>query len=166
MPYLLAWTLLTSATLLSWWLDAGFDGRWVGAAVLMGIVSTVILMTYGILAKTNADLFWALFAFSAVIFLLPYIGLVLAFREMRRRDPDRPRPFRVPGGPLAANLLSVVCAVILTIAIFFFVYAPGDGIQWPVLVGAAAVLLLGEGVIRYAESQRRRAAAESSTAPR
>jgi hypothetical protein len=35
MPYLLAWTLLTSATLLSWWLDAGFDGRWVGAAVLM-----------------------------------------------------------------------------------------------------------------------------------
>ena len=127
----------------------------VGAAVLMGIVSTVILATYGILATTNADLFWALFAFSAVIFLLPYIGLVLAFREMRRRDPDRERPFRVPGGPFAANLLSLVCAVILAIAIFFFIYAPGEGVQLPVLTGAVVVLLLGEAVIRYAESQRR-----------
>jgi amino acid transporter len=127
----------------------------VGAAVLMGIVSTVILASYGILAKTNADLFWSLFAFSAVIFLLPYIGLVLAFREMRRRDPDRERPFRVPGGPFAANLMSLVCAAILAIAIFFFVYAPGDGVQLPVLIGAVVVLLLGEGVIRYAESQRR-----------
>jgi hypothetical protein len=35
MPYLLTWILLTAATLLSWWLDAGFDGRWVGAAVLL-----------------------------------------------------------------------------------------------------------------------------------
>ncbi len=126
----------------------------VGAAVLMGIVGTIILLVYGILAKTNADLFWSLFAFSAVIFLLPYIGLVLAFREMRRRDPDRDRPFRVPGGPFIANLLSIVCAAILAIAIFFFVYTPDEGMQWPVFVGAAAVLLLGELVIRYAETQR------------
>lgn len=126
----------------------------VGAAVLMGIVSTVILFTYGILATTNADLFWSLFAFSAVIFLLPYIGLVLAFREMRHRDPDRDRPFRVPGGPLVANLLSLVCAAILAIAIFFFVYTPDEGMQWPVFAGAAVILLLGEVVIRYAETHR------------
>ena len=128
----------------------------VGAAVMMGIVSTVILLVYGLLVTTNADLFWSLFAFSAVIFLLPYIGLVLAFREMRRRDPGRERPFRVPGGSFVANLLSLVCAAILGIAIFFFVYTPGVGMQWPVFAGAAVVLLLGEMVIRYAESQRRR----------
>ncbi len=126
----------------------------VGAAVLMGIVGTIILLVYGVLVTTNADLFWSLFAFSAVIFLLPYIGLVLAFREMRRREPDRDRPFRVPGGPFAANLLSLVCAAILAIAIFFFVYTPDEGMQWPVFVGAAAVLLLGEVVIRYAEAHR------------
>ena len=116
----------------------------------------MILLVYGLLVTTNADLFWSLFAFSAVIFLLPYIGLVLAFREMRRRDPERERPFRVPGGSFVANLLSLVCAAILGIAIFFFVYTPGVGMQWPVFAGAAVVLLLGEVVIRYAESQRRR----------
>ena len=127
-----------------------------GAAVLMGIVSTVILFTYGILATTNAVLFWSLFAFSAVIFLLPYIGLVLAFREMRRSDPDRERPFRVPGGPFVANFLSLACTAILLIAIFFFVYTPDAGMQWPVFAGAAIVLLSGEVVIRIAEIHRAR----------
>ena len=129
----------------------------VGAAVLMGSVSTVMLVVYGLVATTNADLFWSLFAFSAIIFLLPYIGLVLAFREMRRRDPDRHRPFKVPGGPLVAHTISIVCALILAIAIFFFIYTPEEGMQWPVFSGAVVVLLLGEGVIRYAESQRRHA---------
>jgi len=132
----------------------------VGAAMLMGIVSTAILLIFGILARTNDELFWSLFAFSAVIFLLPYIGLVLAFRAMRRSDPDRERPFRVPGGLFVADALSLLCAALLAIAIFFFVYAPGDGVQWPELTGAIAVLLLGEIVIRYAEIQRRRASAE------
>jgi amino acid transporter len=128
-----------------------------GAAILMGIVSTVILLVYGVLVTTNADLFWSLFAFSAVIFLLPYIGLVLAFREMRRRDPGRERPFRVPGGRLVANLVTGLCVAALVLAIVFFVYTPDAGMQWPVLAGAVVVLLLGEGVIRYAELQRRRA---------
>ncbi|MDH3613249.1 MAG: APC family permease [Gammaproteobacteria bacterium] len=125
-----------------------------GAAVLMGVVSTVMLVVYGIVATTNADLFWSLFAFSAVIFLLPYIGMVLAFGVMRRKDPDRHRPFRVAGGPIVANAISIVCALILAIAIFFFVYTPEAGMQWPVLSGAIIVLLIGEAVIRYAEWQR------------
>ena len=128
----------------------------VGAAVLMGFVSTVILSAYGLLATTNADLFWSLFAFSAVIFLLPYIGLVLAFREMRRRDPGRERPFRVPGGDGVANVLSLSCAAILALAIVFLVYTPDAGLQWPVLIGAVTVLLIGEAVIRFAEVLRAR----------
>ncbi len=35
LPFLLTWILLTLATVLSWWLDATQDGRWVGAAVLL-----------------------------------------------------------------------------------------------------------------------------------
>jgi hypothetical protein len=33
--FLITWSLLSLATLLSWWLDAAHDGRWVGAAVLL-----------------------------------------------------------------------------------------------------------------------------------
>ncbi len=35
MTFLLTWVLLTLATVLSWWLDASQDGRWVGAVVLL-----------------------------------------------------------------------------------------------------------------------------------
>ncbi len=35
LPFLLTWILLTLATVLSWWLDATQDGRWVGAVVLL-----------------------------------------------------------------------------------------------------------------------------------
>ena len=73
-------------------------GTPLGAALLMGAVSTVVLVLYGFLAGSNEDLFWSLFAFSAVIFLLPYQGMFLAFIKMRLIDPDHPRPYRVPGG--------------------------------------------------------------------
>lgn len=126
----------------------------VGAAILMGVVSTLILLGYGLLAQSNEDLFWSLLAFSAVIFLLPYIGMVLAFRAMRRKDPARPRPFRVPGGPVAADVISFTCAAILALAVLFFVYTPGVGMQWPVFVGSAGVLAVGEIVIRFAEARR------------
>ena len=70
----------------------------------MGIVSTICLVLYGFMSGSNEDLFWSLFAFSAVIFLLPYQGMMLTFLKMRRVDADHPRPYRVPGGFAVAAL--------------------------------------------------------------
>lgn len=54
----------------------------------MGIFGTLTLIFYGFLSNSNADLFWSLFAFSAVIFLLPYIGMLFAFIKSRNVDID------------------------------------------------------------------------------
>jgi amino acid transporter len=125
-----------------------------GAAVAIGSLSTITLLLYGFLAGTNEHLFWSLFAFSAVIFLLPYILLVCAFVRMRHIDPTRHRPYRVPGGNRVATLIAVVCTLMLGLSIVLFVYTPGDGIQWPVLIGAVTVLAIGEVIIRVTESAR------------
>lgn len=125
-----------------------------GAAMALGVVSTVVLLLYGLLAGTNEDLFWSLFAFSAVIFLLPYIVLVFAFVRMRRLDPGRHRPFRVPGGDAVAMLMALVCALVLALSILLLVYTPGGGVQWPVLLGAVTVTAIGETVIRVTEHRR------------
>ena len=129
-------------------------GTPVGAAVVMGIVSTVVLLLYGLVAGSNADLFWALFAFSAVIFLIPYIMLVFAFARMRTIDADRHRPYRVPGGDGVARLLSWLCGSLLILALVLFIYTPGSGIEWPVLTGAIVVLAIGEITIRITEKAR------------
>ncbi len=129
-------------------------GTPVGAAVLMGIVSTFILLLYGFLSGSNEDLFWSLFAFSAVIFLLPYEGMFLAFIRMRLRDPDHPRPYKVPGDIGTARLFAWVCFGVLAMSIVLFIYVPGEGIDWTVFAGVIVTLAIGEVVIRYAEHTR------------
>jgi len=126
----------------------------VGAAVMMGAVSTVALLAYGFIAPTDEDLFWSLFAFSAVVFLVPYILLVFAFLRLRQSAPERPRPYRLPGGPVVAAACAWVCGLMLGGAMLLFAYTPGEGMQWPVAIGALTVMAIGEGVIRVAERSR------------
>ncbi|MCF7982463.1 MAG: APC family permease, partial [Pseudomonadales bacterium] len=131
-------------------------GTPVGAAVAMGVVSTVLLMMYGFMAGSNEDLFWSLFAFSAIIFLLPYIGMLLAFIKMRVVDGSRVRPFAIPGQLFVARLLAYTCISVLLLTIALFVYTPGEGIQWPVLLGAVSMIAVGEVVIRCSEKDKSR----------
>jgi amino acid transporter len=107
------------------------------------------------MAGTNEDLFWSLFAFSAVIFLLPYEGMLLAFLRLRLRDPDHPRPYRVPGGQAAARLVAWTCFAVLALSIVLFMYTPGEGVEWTVVAGVVFTLIAGDIVIRFAENHRK-----------
>jgi amino acid transporter len=129
-------------------------GTPVGAAVLMGIVSTLVLLMYGFMSGSNEDLFWSLFAFSAVIFLLPYEGMLLAFVRARMHDADHPRPYRVPGGLGAARAAAWICVAVLALCIVLFMYTPGSGPEWAVVGGVVITLIIGEIVIRFAENHR------------
>lgn len=122
----------------------------IGAAVLMGLVCTIVLVLYGRIATSNSDLFWSLFSFSAAIFMMPYIGLVIAFARLRFKDPDAPRPFRAPGGRMVACVLAALCAMTLLFAIALFMYVPDEGWQTPTIIGVVVVLALGEILIRLA----------------
>jgi len=95
------------------------------SAVLCGIIASIVLLIYGWLAKSSEDLFWTTFAFSSVVFLLPYFLLFLSFLKLRRVDADVRRPYQVPGGYPVAVLLSVVCMLFVLQAIVFFIYKPG-----------------------------------------
>ena len=126
-------------------------GTPIGAAVLMGIFGTATLVLYGFLSSSNEDLFWSLFTFSAVIFLLPYIGMLFAYIKSRQSEPNRTRPFKVPGSNALAIALAWLCILVLALSIFLFVSTPGEGFQYPVLFGALVTLVFGEVLIRWAE---------------
>lgn len=131
-------------------------GTPVGAAVSMGVIATLLLVLYGFMAGTSEDLFWSLFSFSAVIFLLPYLGMFLAFVKMRVVDAEHERPFKIPGSLLVAKILAYTCFMVLSISIVLFIYTPEEGIQWPVLIGAMVMLLVGEVIIQFSEKHRSR----------
>ncbi|MFN7035582.1 MAG: APC family permease [Bellilinea sp.] len=124
----------------------------VGAYVLTGIVSSGVLVIYGLMATTAEDLFWSLFAFSSIVFLMPYLALFPAFLKLRRTDANRPRPYRVPGNHLTAILMTIVCVLFIVQAIVFFIWVPGEPVDWnyaiPVLAGVAVTLVIGEFLIK------------------
>lgn len=123
----------------------------VGAFILTGVVSTVIMILYGFMAGNAEDLFWTLFAFSSMIFLLPYLALFPAFLKLRKTDPKVERPYKVPGGKGFITVLAVICELFIVQAIVFFVYIPGEPMDWafaaPVLIGVVITLIVGEILI-------------------
>ncbi len=127
-----------------------------GAAIVGGLLSTLVLLIYGNLAATNEQLFWALFACSAVLFLLPYIVMMAAFVRLRFRDAGIHRPFAVPGGNLFASMLALWCLALLVFSLVLLIYVPEIGFDSWVFFGAVAVLIIGELAIFYS---RRKGAA-------
>jgi amino acid transporter len=110
-------------------------GTPVGAAIAMGLFGTLTLVLYAFLSKSNEDLFWSLFAFSAVIFLLPYIGMLFAFIRSRNSDRDRVRPYKVPGGDAVAKLLAWICIVVLACRLHYSSIRPAKGCSCPCFSG-------------------------------
>jgi amino acid transporter len=124
----------------------------VGAYLVTGFVSTVVLLIYSLMAGSAEDLFWTLFAFSTIVFLIPYLALFPAFLKLRRADASRPRPYRVPGNHLFATILTIVCMIFILQAMVFFVWVPGEPIDWefafPILAGVVITLVIGEFLTR------------------
>lgn len=124
----------------------------VGAYLITGAISTLVLVVYGFMAGSNEELFWTLFAFSSIIFLLPYLALFPAFLKLRQTDANAKRPFQIPGGMPLAALIAVVCELFILQAIVFFVWVPGQPVDWayalPVLAGVAVTVVAGEILLK------------------
>lgn len=127
-------------------------GSPVGASLLTGMISTLVLIVYAGLAGRDEGLFWSLFAFASIVFLLPYLLLFPAFLKLRRSDPQTPRPYRFPGGKVLAWMATAICTLVVLLAIVFFVWVPGLPVDrsftLPVMAGVGITLIAGEALIR------------------
>jgi amino acid transporter len=120
----------------------------VGAYIITGAVSTLVMIIYGLMAGSNEDLFWTLFAFSSIIFLLPYLMLFPTFLKLRSSEPQVKRPYRFPGGNAFGWIMSIICILFVIQAIVFFIWVPGSPVDWayagPILIGVLVTLIIGE----------------------
>ncbi|HAE50901.1 MAG TPA: amino acid permease, partial [Tistrella mobilis] len=121
------------------------------AAIVTGVVTTVVIVIYGFLAADAEDLFWTLFAFSSIVFLLPYLLMFAAFLRLRSIDASTARPYRVPGGEGGAWVLALLCILFILQAIVFFIYTPGEfdaTYAASVVIGVLVTILIGEFLVR------------------
>lgn len=130
----------------------------VGAFLITGIVSTAVMIIYGFMAGSAEDLFWTLFAFSSMVFLLPYLVMFPAFLKLRKTDPNAKRPYKVPGGKLFITIMAVICEIFILQAVIFFVYVPGEPMDWayaaPVLIGVVLTVIIGEILIAVSKKKK------------
>jgi amino acid transporter len=119
--------------------------------VLNGVIATVIVVIATVIGRMGGDLdtFWTLFALNVVTLLASYIFLFPAFWKLRKTDPDRPRPYRVPGGKGLLGVLTFVPLALLIMAIIFclFYYDADTGTLQPdttLITGVVIAVVLGE----------------------
>lgn len=130
----------------------------VGSALLASAVGIGVMVVYGLVASTAEELFWTLLSVFAMIFMMPYVLMCLAFIKLRLTD-DRLRPFRMPLGNPLACLWAAVVGLHVVAAIVLFVVTPGEPMDWDyagkILLGVGLALLIGELVIAAGRRQHR-----------
>jgi len=125
----------------------------IGSLIITGVVASIVLIIYGFLATNAEDLFWTLFAFSSMLFFMPYAILFPAFLVLRYKDKDVKRPYKVPGGNVLAFVLAIICEIIIVAGIVLFIWVPGEPVDWayagPILIGIAVTVILGEALLLF-----------------
>jgi len=122
----------------------------VGALIATGIISTLVLVVTALFINTEDSLFFGIFAASSVIFLLPYLLMYPAVAILRYRDPDRPRPFKIPGGNRVVVALAVITCIFIAAGVVLFLWPeiPKAPSEWsytgPLLGIVVATLAAGE----------------------
>ncbi len=119
-----------------------------GTLLITGTVGTVLTLLYGFMAGSAEDLFWTLFAFTSIIFLIPYLINYQGYLKMRKSDRSTPRPYRFPGPPMVGTVFAHISQIILLFTIFVFFWVPGQPFYaaeaLPLLAGVLIALAVGE----------------------
>ncbi|HEX7609034.1 MAG TPA: APC family permease [Solirubrobacteraceae bacterium] len=126
----------------------------VGALVATGVISTVVLLLSALFINKQDSLFFAIFAASSVIFLLPYLLMYPAVAVLRYKDPDRPRPFRIPGGNWVVVAMAAITSVTIAAGVVLFLWpeipdAPAEWSYTGPLLGIVVVTLLAGEVMLW-----------------
>jgi amino acid transporter len=113
------------------------------AFVAMGVVSTVLLVGGALLSNSQSNIFWMAFRLTALCLLLCYLLVFPAFLVLRKKRPDQPRPYRVPGGHGMAAVAAWACTLYIFGACVIF-FAPSPTSQAPL---KEALILGGETLV-------------------
>lgn len=120
------------------------------AFVAMGFVSTGLLVGGALLSSSQSNIFWMTFRLTALCLLLCYLLVFPAFLVLRKRRPEQPRPYRLPGGPAAAAVASWACTLFIFGACVLF-FAPSPTSQEPLkealILGAGTAVTIAVGVL-------------------
>lgn len=126
------------------WSALRFMGQWQGArhAPIVGfIVQAAIALALIVFGALEKDGFATMVEFTAPVFWFFFMLSGLALLVLRRRDPERARPFRVPLYPVLPLLFIATCAYLLYSSITYARSQHASYVALIVMISGAIVLM-------------------------
>lgn len=100
------------------------NGAPLGASIINGTICCFLLILAGALSKNGkiSDLYWLLYAFSSIVFLLPYLFIFPAYFKLRKIDRNIPKTFKLKDSRIGDFLICFIplSIIIFTLILFFF----------------------------------------------
>ena len=130
------------------------------ATIICSVVASALCLVAPVMDLIGmSSLFWVFFSLNVVFLIISYVPMFPAFLKLRSIDPDRPRPFRVPGNGIVLKVIAYLPAVLIILSIIATV-VPLNGSEaelskLPSLIGTIAVLVIGE-LLRVVLSHQRK----------
>ncbi|MBN2794012.1 MAG: amino acid permease [Clostridia bacterium] len=109
--------------------------------ILMGIISTLLIVMNFALGESANQAFWTILSFSFLVFFLPYLWLFPAAIKLRIKDKDIKRPYQVPGG-LPGLFIAGTLGFLFILLGCFLLFFTGEGFD-PLYHGT---LIIGTGI--------------------
>lgn len=119
----------------------------IGASLVSGAISTLVIVIYGFIARNAAELFWHAISFSTVVGLFSYLVLFPVFIILRKKDKNIKRPYRVPGPAWFAVFLAIMAEIFILITVLVLILQPGHDFTrsaLPILMGILITVVIGE----------------------
>ena len=115
--------------------------------IVMGVVSTILLVLNYSLSEDANEVFWTIFAFSSIVFMLCYLLMFPAAIKLKLTD-NTPRVYEVPGGKAGMIVCAVLCFLSVGLATYSLMdFDPSGFGFWMQWIGLA--LTFGVGAWLY-----------------
>ncbi len=131
----------------------------VGAAIVSGLISTSVILLYGIVAKDAAGLFWNILSFSTIACLFSYVILFPVYIILRKKDAKIKRPYQVPGPEWFKISTAVVAEIFTLLTMVVLLIQPGEDFlesSLPVIFGTIITIIVGEIIIKHPMKHKKR----------
>lgn len=118
------------------------------AYYIMGIVGSIIVATNYIGVQNIQQIYWTIFAFSSIIFLIPYTFMFAAVLKLRYIESDKVRPYKIPGGKFTIWISVIIGEILLLGSIIFFFLPPASTknifrYEFFLIIGVAITICIG-----------------------
>lgn len=123
------------------WSHYNAKGIPVGVMILQGVLGSLFTIAYIMIPSVNSA-YWIMSAMTTEVLVIMYLLIFGAVIKLRYNNPDKPRPYRIPGGMAGIWTIGGTGLAALLLAGYFGMLPP-DGMDFVGPTAYISIMVLG-----------------------